>query len=263
MKDMNKIALIGRGYVGQAYLNVFPDAVVYDRKHLITSRQEVNNCELAIIAVPTDLLPNVNLDMSIVEEVIAWVETPLIVIKSALMPGTVDKLKTKYNKRITVSVEMVGEGNYFMPFWKVPDPKNPLSHNFLILGGDIKDTTEVAEYFWDKMSPDINIHLLSAIEVEICKLMENTWIGLKLTFANTIYDICQAYDANYTKVLQAWGSDGRVEKMHMRVTSKKRGYKSKCLDKDIPALLKVAKDKNIESFLLEGILKANQVHFLP
>lgn len=265
-KQNNKISICGGGYVGKSMLKLFPDAVIYDEPLGIGTREEVNKTDLAIIAVPTNSLPDGGLDMSIVEDVVSWIEAPLICIKSALMPGTVDYLVKKYNKHITVSVEMVGEGKYFIPYWKYPDPTDERLHGFLIVGGADKDATRAAEYFWEKMSPDIDIHIVSAVEAEICKLMENTFGGLKVSFANTIYDICQAYNANYIKVMQAWGAQGTwvgnegTGKMHMRVVPGKRGWKSKCLDKDIPALLKVAEDNGVDGSLIKGILEANKIH---
>jgi len=260
MLENKTVAQIGFGYVGKAFHKLFPDAILYDEPLGIGTREEVNQCGLSIIAVPTDLMPDGTLDGSIVESIVDWVETPLILIKSALQPGTVERLKAKTGKRITVSVEMIGEGNYFVPEWKYPNPKDPTSHNFLIIGGDEKDTSDVAEYLWDKMSPDINIHLLSATETEICKLFENFWIANKVSVANTLYEICQAYGANYIKVLQAWGADGRVKKTMMRVVSSKRGWFSKCLNKDVVALLTTAKNKNVNADIIQAVINANKEH---
>lgn len=232
---MSKVAIIGYGKVGKAYHLMFPDAVIYDEPLEVGTRDEVNGCDMAIVCVPTNF-KNGTLDMSIVEDVVSWLETPLILIKSALQPGTVDNLVKKTGKKIAVSVEMVGEGKYFVPYWKYPDAEDPRKHNFLIVGGEEETARRCADIIWSKMSPDINIHLVSAVEAEITKLMENTWGAMKVTFGNVIYDICQKYDANYTRVLQAWGADGRTEKMHMRVVPGKRGWKSKCYDKDVPAL---------------------------
>lgn len=276
-----KVAIIGYGYVGKAYHKMFPDAVIYDEPQIEQAlgdeagneiekqRYIVNQSDLAIICVPTDILYknrgypdedgkdvfNKELDMSIVEEVISWLETPLILIKSALQPGTVDRLVKETGKNIAVSVEMVGEGKYYVPDWKYPNATDPRKHNFLIVGGEEETTKRCADFLWAKMSPDINIHLTSAIEAEITKMMENTWGAIKVSFANVIYDICEKYGANYTKVLQAWGSDGRTEKMHMRVLPYKRGWKSKCFDKDVPAL--GALD---ESGLINKIVQVNERH---
>lgn len=250
-----KVAIVGsEGWVGRAYKKVFQDAVWYDEPLHVGARTEVNKCDLTLVCVPTNAKDG-ELDMSIVEEVIDWIDTPLILIKSALQPGTVDRLVKKTGKNIAVSVEMVGEGKYFVPYWKYPDAEDPTKHNFLIVGGEDEVARRCADFLWAKMSPDINIHLTTALEAEICKLMENTWGAQKVTFANTIYDICEKLGANYTRVLQAWGSDGRTEKMHMRVIPHKRGWRSKCYDKDIPALANLD-----DSGFLTAMIEANRKH---
>lgn len=240
--------------MGKAYQKLFPDAYIYDEPQGIGTREETNKCNLAIVCVPTDL-DRGKLDMSIVENVVSWLETDLILIKSALQPGTVDRLVEETQKNIAVSVEMIGEGKYFTPYWRYPHPQDPTMHGFLIIGGDESVAVECAEILWDRMSPDINIQIVSAIEAEICKLMENGWGALKVTFANAIYDICAKYGAEYMNVLQAWGVDGRTEKMHMRVLSYKRGWKSKCYDKDVAALASLDK-----SGLFKRVMEANDKH---
>lgn len=281
-----KVAIVGHGWVGKAYEKMFPEATIYDEpKHYLqengvektewvgieAGRAAVNACDLTIVAVPTDLkkrndhqlrmergLPidqKAELDMSIVEDVVSWIDTPLILIKSALQPGTVDRLVEQTGKNIAVSVEMVGEGKYFVPYWRYPDAEDPRMHNFLIVGGEDETARRCADFLWSKMSPDIDIHILTAVEAEICKLMENSWGAQKVTFANVMYDICQDLGADYTKVLQAWGADGRTEKMHMRVIPGKRGWKSKCYDKDVPSLATLDK-----SGFLKAIVKINEIH---
>lgn len=266
---MNSVAIIGYGWVGKAYHKMFPEAVIYDEPQKLfrysdgrqlpvwnqgIARDEVDRCDIALVAVPTEL-KNGELDMSIVEDVVGWLETPLILLKSAVQPGTVDRLVKETGKKIAVSVEMVGEGKYFIPYWKYPHAQDPTKHNFLIVGGEEETARRCADFLWAKMSPDINIHLVSAIEAEITKMMENTWGAMKVTFANTVYDICEQYGANYTKVLQAWGADGRTEKMHMRVLPHKRGWKSKCYDKDVVAFAELDK-----SGFLKKLVEVNEEH---
>jgi UDPglucose 6-dehydrogenase len=175
-------------------------------------------------------------DLSIIEEVIGWLETDLICIKSTIEPGTVDRLREKFNKRITYSVEIIGEGKYFIPPWKYPHATDPTQHDYLVVGGDPKDTSAVANIFWSRLSPDLNIYQMSGTEAEMTKYMLNTWGAMKVTFANEFYEICKAHDVDYMKVLQAWGADGRVEKMHMRVVEGKQGFGGKCFPKDVNAI---------------------------
>jgi UDPglucose 6-dehydrogenase len=249
------VSIIGLGKVGQAYLRMFPDAVQYDEPKGIGTREAVNKCDLAIICVPTDALPDGTLDMGIVEEVVRWCDAKLILIKSALMPGTTDRLREQYGKRVCVSVEMVGEGRYFVPPWKYPDADDPTAHDFLIVGGAPDDRELCAAIFWQRMSPAIQLHLVSAVEAEIVKLMENAYGALKVTFANVMYDLCQTNGASYSAVLQAWGADGRVEKAHMRVLPFSRGWDSKCYNKDVRALATLD-----PSGLLAAVLQANAAH---
>lgn len=154
----------------------------------------------------------------------------------------------------------MGEGKYPVPFWRYPHPTDPSIHSFIIVGGEEGAATEAAQILWQRMSPDTNIHIVSAVEAEICKLMENSWGAMKVSFANEMARICEAYGANYTKVLQAWGADGRVEKMHMRVVPWNKGWKSKCYDKDIPAIVCAAKQRGVRAGIMEAVVEQNQVH---
>jgi UDPglucose 6-dehydrogenase len=257
-----KVALVGNGYLGQAYETVFPEALIYDepkelyagQRTLETGRLAVNSCDIAIVAVPTDYQDG-ELDTSIVEGVVSWLETETILIKSALQPGTTDRLVRETGKNIAVSVEFIGEQNYFIPPELYPDPKNPKKHRLLIVGGEEPARTNAAEVLWEQMSPDTRIHLVTALEAEITKMAENTFGALKVTWANVLRDICDKYGANFIQVHQAWSEDGRVNPMHTRSVAHKRGWNSKCYDKDVRAFANLS-----DSEMLKGLVVDNERH---
>ncbi len=271
---MLKTAIIGYGYLGKAYHKVFPEAVIYDEPNklfieapnlvwsidgvsieLDEARQKINECDIALVAVPTDLAEDGELDMSIVEDVVSWLETDTILIKSALQPGTVDRLVAETGKNIAVSVELIGEGTYYQPPHKYPDPRNPKIHQMIVVGGKEPARSIAAELLWSQMSPDIRIHLVSALEAEITKMAENTYGAMKVTWANVLRDVCDDYGVNFIKVHQAWSEDGRVDPMHTRSVSFNRGWNSKCYNKDVRAFAKVSKSK-----LLDGLIQDNERH---
>jgi len=256
------LAIVGQGYLGTAYSKMFEDAVIYDEPKKIGTREAVNNCDMAIVAVPTDPLSDGSLDMTIIESVIDWLDTDLILIKSALMPGTVDRLVKKTGKNIAVSVEMIGMGKYYLDPSKYPDPLDPQKHQTLIVGGELNTATRCAEVLWDKMSPDIKIHLLTAKEAELCKLIENAYGALKVTWINCMYDLIDKSGGNFIKTHQAWSSDNRVDGVHLRTLSYKRGWKSHCWDKDLPALIKTAQSAGELNMakLLTTITELNKEH---
>lgn len=267
---MPQISLIGNGYLGQAYNRVFPEALVYDEPKELYAGQDtleagrlaVNACDLAIVAVPTDPMESGELSMEIVEEVVNWLDTDLILIKSALMPGTVDRLVEKTGKKIAVSLEMIGMGKYYLDPSKFPDPVDPQKHQTLIVGGELDTATKCAEVLWDKMSPNIRIHLLTAREVEMAKLIENAYGALKVTWVNLMYDFITKGGGNFIRTQQAWTSDTRVDGVHLRTLSTKRGWKSHCWDKDLPALKKAAEDVGEKGMarMVETILELNKGH---
>lgn len=292
MKKISKnprIAIIGWGYVGKAYAKMFPDAVIYDEplgiikrngKDVIipnfknikgktkltgdfkveSARDIVNECDLALICVPTDLKDG-KLDISIVREVVDWLETPLILIKSALQPGTVDILVERTGKKIAVSCELVGMGSYHIPA-QYPDPRDPTKHQTLIIGGEPKVAEACAEILWAKMAPTISIHLVSALEAEITKLVENFYGALKVTWVNTLMSLTQKADVSFIKVHQAWQSDPRVEGMHQRAVSFKRGWQSHCWAKDPQALLGYAEEIGAKDMatLINTVIRLNEEH---
>lgn len=273
---MNKqVGIVGYGYLGQAYERVFPEAVIYDEpKELLkingqqehfgikAGRAAINACDIAIVAVPTDPTENGELDTSIVEGVVDWLDTDLILIKSALYPGTTDRLVEQTGKRIANSTELVGMGNYYIDPSEFPDPKNPQAHKTLIIGGELDTASECAEVLWDKMQPNIRINLVSALEGEITKLVENSYPALKVTFINALYELAQKSGGNFIRIHQAWTSDSRVDGFHQRVVSFKRGWASHCWDKDIPALATYARQVGADTMskLFETVIELNEVH---
>ena len=256
------VSLIGNGYLGQAYEGVFPEALVYDEpkgmyageQTIEAGRMAVNSCDLAIIAVPTDYKDG-ELDTSIVEDIVGWCESETILIKSALQPGTTDRLVKETGKSIAVSVEYIGEGSYYTPPEIYPDPKDPKKHRLLVIGGEEPARSRAAEALWEQMSPDTRIHLVTAVEAEITKMAENTYGAMKVTWANVLRDVCDKYGANFISVHQAWSEDGRVDPMHTRSVAHNRGWNSKCYNKDVRAFAKAS-----GSALLTGMIVDNDRH---
>ena len=258
---MKKIGIVGLGYLGSAYSKVFEDAVLFDEPKGIGTKEEINTCDIALVAVPTDPLPDGTLDMSIVEGIVDWLETPLILIKSALMPGTVDRLIKKTGKKIAVSVEYIGMGKYYTDPSQYPDPLDPQKHKLLVIGGETKVADECAGVLWAKMSPATRIHIVTAKEAETCKLIENFYGALKVTFANC-FSIFVKNQTLVSLVLIKHGVKMEGQINAPRVVKGKRGWKSHCYDKDIQALQSYSKLLGVSDMahLAKTIVDLNKEH---
>lgn len=279
--DSGKVAIIGMGYVGKAMLTIFPDAEKYDSKWFAGSRSDtpvvvsgmdgnsnvstqsrwrdhIGRCELAVICVPTPSATDGTCDTSAVDEVVRWLQTPLILIKSAVCPGTTDRLRKETGKRIVVSPEYIGESRYYIPD-RYLDPTNPLKHEFLILGGADADCGAVADIFAPRVGPACRIRVMAAVEAELIKYAENAFFATKVGFANELRDICEAYGALWHRVREGWIDDPRVGPMHTAVFPKDRGFGGKCYPKDLAALAQSAKVRKVGVPILEGVLASNRL----
>jgi len=252
------IGIVGHGYVGQAVHRVFKDAKVYDPGNPATRNKDaINQCELAIICVPTDPRDDGSCDISIVEESVKWIECPLILIKSAIPPGTTDLLSEKYGKRVVVSPEYIGEGKYYVPP-EYPHPTEMIRHRFQIFGGNPEDTSAIIEFFVPVVGPHVFFYQTKAKTAEFIKYWENSWGAMKVTFCNEIRKMAECMGIDYWDAREGWALDSRVEKMHTAVFDKRRGYKSKCFDKDIPAFIKCAEENGYEPTLLKEVVETNK-----
>lgn len=249
--NTKRIGIVGYGYVGKAFYDMVKDhysTFVYDphseeaKGKFLNTKESINRCDLAVICVPTPSLENGRCDTSIVEDTVKWLETPVILIKSTIEPGTVDTLTAlcKVNglpdKHLVFSPEYVGEGKYHVTArmdFQTDMKKTP----FLILGGEKKDCDYILDLLVPVLGPEKTYYTCSAKEAEIIKYMENTYFGVKITFANEMYEICKALGADWYKVWQGWALDPRVDVMHTAVFPEARGFSGKCLPKDLNALV--------------------------
>lgn len=265
-----KIAIVGYGYVGKGMHRLFKDKVVaiydpivpeklaYQSEVLINpDRNYTKECDLTIVSVFTAMDEDGKCDTSIVEEVIDWIQSPLILIKSTIQPGTTDKLIEKTGKRIVFSPEYLGEGKYFVPFWQYPDPLDPTSHGFMVLGGKQEDTEEVIGMMIRLMGPHTKFYQMAAKEAECVKYWENIWGAMKVIFSNHMYDCLKSLGVDYYKTREGWVADPRVERMHTAVFKDARGFSGKCYPKDLRAFIYSVEQSGFNPKLLKMIWNLN------
>lgn len=246
------IGIIGAGHVGQAMLRLFPKAIVYDEPLNIGSKELVNTCKLAFVCVPTPNLPDGSLDMSIVDDVMSWCEADVVVIRSAVNPGTSDRLEAE-GHNVVYQPEYIGEG-VAPPF--LDEAKTP----FMVLGGRLENTRKVIETYQEVYNANIKIRQVTNLEAEVIKLSENRAILYKVAQAQELYDACERAGVDYYTVREAvYGDDPRFNLWWTFVYPDNRGANSKCIPKDVKAWAAWAKDSELTDALLkynDGLINA-------
>lgn len=253
---MKKIGIIGYGVVGKGMERLFKDhfeIVIYDIDR--GAKNFINQCDLAIICVPTPMKEDGSCDTSIVEECVSWIECKHILIKSTVPPATTGTLEYKYAKSICFSPEYMGESKNFTPYWKYPDPRDAKSHTFVIVGGT--DASEILNYFMRVMAVDTKFVSCTSKEAELVKYMENSFFATKVAFCNEFYNICKLFWTDYKKVREMWLLDTRINPNHTLVFEDEKGFSGKCLPKDLSAIVKASEESGYIPTLLKAVIQSN------
>lgn len=195
-------------------------------------------------------------DTSIVEEVLSWVETPLILLRSTVPPGTTDRLMAKTGKNIVFSPEYAGESKYWTPYdFHTDERKMP----FYILGGDVDACQRIIDLYAIVAGPTKQYRTTTAKIAETVKYFENEYFAWKVMWATELRETCEAIGVPFWEVRDLWALDPRVEAMHTAAFADNPGFGGKCFPKDTAALYAWAKAAGYEKKVLKAIIDKNKI----
>lgn len=263
---MISVGIVGYGYVGKAMARLFEKnyrVLVYDTasvrmesdKHIPASIDEINECDLGVICVPTPRGDHGECDISYVEDVLTWLRTPHTLLKSTVAVGSTDALSKKFNRKIVFSPEYCGESTYWTPYAFHTDIKET---PFFIFGGEKKECSKMVGFFMPVTGPTKTYRMTDARTAEMVKYMENTFYATKIAFCYEIDQICRTMDVDYNEARDLWLLDPRINPMHTAVFEPNdKPFSGKCLPKDLSALVGTAKAAGYDANLLQEVLNTN------
>jgi UDPglucose 6-dehydrogenase len=244
-----KIGIVGYGVLGKRMHKLFPTALIFDKYG--DRRDDLSSCDLAFIAVPTDLLGDA-LDESEIEDAVKNCEARVLVIRSATNPGFADRMAKLYKRRIVIQPEYFGESENH-PF---ADGKQP---PFMILGGTPEDRRETINAYATVFNSNISIRQVTALEAEVIKLSENRAIFFKLMQIQELYGACEAAGVDFYTIRDAvYGDDPRFDLWWTFVYPNNRAADSKCLPKDIHAWASWASKNGADASATEALINFNK-----
>lgn len=110
------------------------------------------------------------------------------------------------------------------------------------------DTLEDKGSFEDRI---IRTNLESA---ELIKVTANAFLALKISFANSIAELCEQTDAHANEVMDGVGSDRRISRSFLYAGL---GWGGGCFPKDVSGLIASFQDHNIDNPILNGAVEVN------
>lgn len=269
LQKMNKIGIIGYGYVGGATGEGFAtnsknQVFWYDKfkESPNTLSEVIEKSDYIFICVPTPIFDDYSgMDMSIVEEVVGQVATDksfinakkdkILIIKSTSLPGTTKKMMAKYpGVNFAMNPEFLTQKNAKVDFL------NPAR---TVIGAESRDVGERVVNIYKTILPKNQSFIITdTTSAEVIKYMSNLMLASKVLLANEFYAISQAVGANYLDVQKAVESDPRIG-THLGVPGPDGdlGFGGACFPKDMVGLLGLARQLKVDVSALEAIWKKN------
>ncbi|WP_433714098.1 nucleotide sugar dehydrogenase [Nocardia sp. CA-084685] len=117
---------------------------------------------------------------------------------------------------------------------------------------DRESADRVAALYAGTGAPTLRSDSASA---ELAKYASNAFFAVKLSFVNTLAELCERVGADFTKVTKAMGMDERIGPAFLTPGP---GWGGSCLPKDTRALLRTAEASGVDFALVRDALRANE-----
>lgn len=230
------------------------------------SAQAIFSADIAMICVGTPSRKNGSLDLKYVKKVCQDIgsalaqksEYTVVVVRSTVLPGSatdqiIPILETASGKKagsdfgLCLNPEFLREGSAIRDFDAPP---------YTLIGALDKRSGEFTAALYEKI--DAPIFQVSLGAAEMIKYASNAFHALKVTFANEIGNICQAYGVDSHEVMDIFVQDN---KLNLSPYYLKPGFSfgGSCLPKDVRALNYAARQTDVETPVLKAILPSNEL----
>ncbi len=231
------------------------------REHLrFTSNTEegVDHGQIIFIAVPTPPHENGSVDMSFIETVARTLSGVLkkytiIVDKSTVPVKTGEKVTEtirRYNKH-RADFDVVSNPEFLREGSAIEDLLHPdrivigvMSQRPVALMRELYAPFECPHF----IVTDIN-------SAELIKHASNSFLALKISYANALAAICEASGANIEEVVNGMGFDKRIGRAFLNAGV---GYGGSCFPKDLAAFIKIAEELGCNFRLLKEVQRINE-----
>ena len=254
--DLKKLEMLEKGIVPiyEPGLEELIKANVMEGRLTFSSNlaDAVQKSLVCFIAVGTPQSEDGSADMRYVMDVAESIGKAIngykvIVDKSTVPVGTADKVKAAIAKFYDGEFDVVSNPEFLKQGAAVDDFLKP---DRVVIGSNSPKATaimqEVYAPFFRTASRFVIMDVKSA---EMTKYAANSFLAVKISYANEIANICEAVGADAEMVRIGMCSDKRIGSQFLFPGL---GYGGSCFPKDVKALLKTAKDHNCGHRLIES-----------
>ncbi|HOE28023.1 MAG: UDP-glucose/GDP-mannose dehydrogenase family protein [Candidatus Aureabacteria bacterium] len=259
--DVEKIKMLKRGKVPifePGLEEIIRRNTASKRLSFTTSVAEgVRNSEIVFIAVSTPPKADGTADLTSVAMVAREVAEAmdgyrLIVDKSTVPVRTGEKVAEtikRYNRK-NVDFDVASNPEFLREGSAISDTMVP---DRIVIGVSSARAAKILKELYAPLkAPVIVTDIKSA---EIIKHASNSFLAMKISFANALAQICELAGANVLQVVEGMGLDKRIGKAFLNAGI---GYGGSCFPKDVAAFIKISEELGYDFHLLRLVEEINR-----
>ena len=221
-----------------------------------STAEGVERSEVIFIAVPTPPQPDGSVDLSFIEAVAREIASNLtgyriIVDKSTVPVKTAEKVAETIRRysRTKVEFDVVSNPEFLREGFAVEDLMKP---DRIVIGvSSPRPEIAMRELYAPFSAPFIVTDTNSA---ELIKHAANSFLALKISYANALSVVCEAAGANVQEVTRGMGLDARIG---TRFLNAGLGFGGSCFPKDLSAFIQISGQLGYDFRLLKEVQQIN------
>lgn len=220
--------------------------------------QAIPHTDIVFIAVGTPSKPNGEMDLSQVFDAALEIGKNLrkgytvVVDKSTVPPDTAKKVTEiiKKNKKSAAKFDVCSCPEFLREGSAVKDTRHP---DRVVIGSESPQATRILK----KLHQDFNAPILvtKIASAELIKYAANSYLALRIVFANQIANLCEKAGADIQELIKGIGLDKRIG-LHYWYPG--LGYGGSCFPKDVSALAFYARQVREKGSVFEKMDELNK-----
>jgi UDPglucose 6-dehydrogenase len=219
-------------------------------------KEGVDNSEIVFIAVHTPPKSDGEADLCYVEavskEVAQTMDGYKVIVEKSTVPVETGKWisrTVKLNNKKNISFDIVSNPEFLREGSAVYDFMHP---DRIVLGVGSKKAERIMRELYQPLDAPI---IVTDIEsAEIIKHASNSFLAMKISYINSIANICEKVGADIKKVAEGIGYDGRIGRDFLDAGV---GFGGACLPKDLQAFVGITQKLGYDFELLKVVEKIN------
>jgi len=218
----------------------------------------VQKSDIIFLCLPTPPSEDGSADLSHVLSVVDQIgelanADKIVVSKSTVPVGTVDKIKQLLKKKAKFQMDVVSNPEFLKEGTALQDSLKP---DRVVIGTKSKKAAAILQELYEPFVRTGNpIIIMDEHSSEMTKYAANAFLATKISFMNELANLCEEVGADIDSIRKGIGSDPRIGKQFLFPGV---GYGGSCFPKDVKALISTSEEFGRPLTILRSVDKLNE-----